>query len=209
MKLNLAATACVLLIFCYAVFGQEAKTVRRRQPAHILSTSTEGETPGAQTASAMIANAVLEALDSAEKNRLHECMSQNHIPPADVHKLFLSVQLPAISQSQSLYFVRSDTDHPCRFIGAHDFSYWLVVKSKSLNSATYNVGYSGRSDGVSILRSIHKGMYDIESEDYTSSSALTVTRQFDGSKYVRTICKEAHRTNRGKEVVKIIPCSTL
>jgi hypothetical protein len=209
MKLNLASIACVLLIFCYAVFGQEAKTVRRRQPTPILSTGTEGETPGAQTASAMIANAVLEALDSTTSINLRECISRNHIPPDEAHKLFLSVQLPAISQTQSVYFVRTDIDHPCRLIGAHAFRYWLVVKSKSLNSATYNVRYSGGSDGVSILHSIHKGMYDIESDSYTGSSALMVTKQFNGSQYVDTICKKAHRTNRGKEVVKIIPCRPL
>jgi hypothetical protein len=206
MKLTLASIACVLLIFCYAVFGQGVKKVRRQQPARILSASTEGETPGARTASAMIAKAVLEAIDSAEVDRLRQCMSENHIPRDDVHKLFVSVQLPAISQNQSLYFVRGDNDRPCPFIGAHSFHFWLVVMSKSLNSATYKVRYHGFSDDVSILRSIHNGMYDIEEESYTATNAFTAKMQFDGSKYISTLCTEKHRTKRGKEVVRKIPC---
>lgn len=208
MKLSLASIACVLLIFCYSVFGQGVRKVRRQQSAPILVASTEGETRGAKTASAMIANAALEALDSTERDRLRQCMSENRIPRDDVHKLFLSVQLPAISQNQSLYFVRGNIDQPCPFIGAHAFQFWLVVMSKSLNSATYEVRYSGASDAVSILRSIHNGMYDIEEESYTATNAFTAKMQFDGSKYIPTLCTERHRTKRGKEVVRKIPCDT-
>ena len=207
MKLTLASIACVLLIFCYAVFGQGVRKVRRQQAAPILSTSTEGETPGAKTASAMIANAVLQSFDSEEGDRLRRCMSENRIPPSDVRKLFVSVQLPAISQNQSLYFVRGGNGD-CPFIGAHNFQFWLVVMSKSLNSDTYKVLYSGRSDAVSILRSIHNGMYDIEVESYTATNAFTAKMEFDGSKYISTLCTEKHRTKRGKEVVRRIPCDT-
>jgi hypothetical protein len=179
------------------------------QSTPILTSSTEGTTRGAKMASVPIVNAVLDA-DKDLAVRLRECMSENHIKKNAANKFFVSVLLPTINQNQQIYFVRGAPNTSCFFtlIGAHAFYYWLVVKNGSLNSATYNVGYSGASDAVSILRSIHKGMYDIEEESYTATNAFTAKSQFDGSKYITTLCKEKHRTTRGKEVVKIVPCST-
>jgi hypothetical protein len=206
MKLNLASTACVLLIFCYAVFGQGPKTVRRRQPARILSASTEGATPGAQTASAMIANAVLGALDSAEVDRFHECMSQNHIPPDEVHKLFVSVRLPAISQTQSLYFVRSDNDQPCPFIGAHSFRYWLIAEETAANGVAYAVRHRGAADSVSILTSMTQHSYDIESAYCTATGCDITTMRFNGKKYLPSTCMRRFRNSSGQEMFRPIPC---
>ncbi len=177
------------------------------QSAPILTSSTEGSTRGAKMASVPIVNAVLDA-DKDLAERLRECMSENHIEKNAANKLFVSVLLPTINQNQQIYFVRGNPNTDCfsALIGAHAFYYWLVAKSKTLNSTT--VRYSGGSDAVSILRSIHNGMYDIESSSFTASNAYTAKMQFDGSKYVDTKCTEAHRTKRGKEVVKIVPCST-
>lgn len=141
---------------------------------------------------------------------LHECMSENHIEKDAANQLFISVHLPSINQNQEIYFVRPALDPSCHaFYGAHAFNYWLVVMGKSLDGATYNVRFSGGSDAVSILRSIHKEMYDIEEESYTSYNALTFRSEFDGSKYINTICQEKHRTKSGKEVVRIILATNL
>jgi hypothetical protein len=175
------------------------------QSAPILTSSTEGSTRGAKMASVPIVNAVLDAADKDLVVGLHKCMSENHIERNAANKLFVSVHLPTINQNQQIYFVRGSLDTSCPLIGAHAFNYWLV----SLNSGTYKVRYRGFSDAVSILRSIHNGMYDIESSSYTATNAFTAKMQFDGSKYIPTICKEKHRTNRGKEVVRIIPCSKM
>lgn len=176
------------------------------QSTPILSSAVEGSTRGAKIASLPIVNAVLNASDKDRVKELHECMSENHIEKDKANKFFVSVRLPSIIQNQEIYFVRPALDPSCHaFYGAHAFYYWLV----SLDSGTYNVRYRGFSDDISILRSIHKGMYDIEPEYVTGFSASTATMQFNGSKYVSTKCKEKHRTKRGKEVVRIIPCSTL
>ena len=171
------------------------------QSAPILTSSTEGSTRGAKMASVPIVNAVLEA-DRELVVGLYQCMSENHIEKNAANKLFVSVHLPTINQTQQIYFVRGALDTSCPLIGAHAFNYWLV----SLNSGTYKVRYRGFSDDVSILRSIHNGMYDIESSSYTATNAFTAKMQFDGSKYIPTICTEKHRTKRGKEVVRKIPC---
>ncbi len=176
------------------------------QSAPILTSSTEGATRGAKMASLPVVNAVLDA-DKDLAVGLRECMSENHIEKNAANKLFVSVLLPTINQNQQIYFVRGTLDTSC-LIGAHAFYYWLVVKSKTPNSTSYDVRYSGGSDAVSILRSIHNGMYDIESSSFTATNAYTAKIQFDGSKYVDTKCTEAHRTTRGKEVVNIVPCST-
>lgn len=177
------------------------------QSAPILTSGTEGATRGAKMSSVPIVNAVLDT-DTDRVVRLRECMSENHIEKNAANKLFVSVLLPTINQNQQIYFVRGSLDTSCPLIGAHAFYYWLVVKSKTLNSTTYDVRYSGASDVVSILRSIHNGMYDLESSSFTATNAFTAKMQFDGSKYVDTKCTEAHRTKRGKEVVRIVPCST-
>ncbi len=171
------------------------------QSAPILTSSTEGSTRGAKMASVPIVNAVLDA-DKELVVGLYKCMSENHIEKNAANKLFVSVHLPTINQNQQVYFVRGALDTSCPLIGAHAFNYWLV----SLSSGTYKVRYRGFSDDVSILRSIHNGMYDIESSSYTATNAFTAKMQFDGSKYIPTICTEKHRTKRGKEVVKKIPC---
>jgi len=175
------------------------------QSVPILTSSTEGATRGAKMASVPVVNAVLDA-DKDLAVRLHGCMTENHIKKNAVNTLFVSMLLPTINKNQQIYFVRGDPNTDCfwALIGAHAFNYWLV----SLSSGSYEVRYTGFSDAVSILRSIHNGMYDIESSSFTATNAFTAKMQFDGSKYINTKCTEAHRTNRGKEVVKIVPCST-
>lgn len=196
-------------IVASVVFGVFLAASAQSQSSPLLTSSTEGVTRGAKKASVPIINAVLDT-DPDLAVRLRGCMSENRIEKNAANRFFVSVLLPTINQNQQIYFVRGDPNTDCfwALIGAHALYYWLVVENNTLNGTTYDVRYSGGSDAVSILRSIHNGMYDLESSSFTATNAFTVKMQFDGSKYVDTKCTEAHRTKRGKEVVRIVPCST-
>ncbi|MFN0278938.1 MAG: hypothetical protein ACKVRN_10080 [Pyrinomonadaceae bacterium] len=198
-------TLFILASIMAVLFLAAPNRIEAQKSAAILTSSTEGATRGAKMASVHVVNAVLDA-DKDLAVRLRGCMTENHIKKNAANKLFVSVLLPTINKNQQIYFVRGAPNTDCfwALIGAHAFNYWLV----SLSNGTYEVRYSGSSDAISILRSIHNGMYDIEEHSFTATDASSARMQFDGSKYVETICKEYHRTKRGKEVVKIVPCST-
>jgi hypothetical protein len=193
----------LLFLFVPSAVSAQKKKPTKKQTVAILVSSADEAPNGTKMGSAPIVKAVLNNFDKDDLERLHRCMSENRIKKNEAKKLFVSVLLPTVNQNQQIYFVRGSLNTSC-LIGAHTFDYWLVVKSKS----NYNVVYSGASDAVSILRSIHKGMYDIEETFFHATNATSGISQFDGSKYVETVCKEYHRTNSGKEVVKIVPCGT-
>lgn len=148
-------------------------------------------------------NGMIQAILSSDGQMMHretlkECMVNKRV---SLRALFRAKPLPKIGNEDTVYFVRPAAEPFClAFYGAHIFQFWLVTKNNK-------VLYSGGADSVSIFKTHHNGMYDIEVEHGGGWGILQTKMEFDGHKYRPVSCNKTSFDEKGHEVTKRVSCS--
>lgn len=169
----------------------------------LLSQSTESESlPGSVAPERAMIKSILSSYDKEDqitfREMLNECVTDKKQPQ---HQFFLKKKLPSLEEGTAVYFVRPSVKPYCGvFYGAHLFQFWLVNEKNK-------VIYAGGADGVTIFKTIHNGMYDIEVMHGGGWGFSETKMEFDGYKYKPVVCKETRLDKRGREVTKRVNCS--
>ena len=169
----------------------------------ILSQSADSPSlPGAIVPEKDMIQAIFSSYDKEDqtmfRKMLRECMVDKRLP---LRAFFHAKRLPKINNEDTVYFVRPAAEPFCLgFYGAHIFQFWLVTQNNK-------VLYSGGADSVTIYKTSHNGMYDIEVE-YGGGWGISQTKmEFDGHEYKPVVCKETSLDMKGREVAKLVNCS--
>lgn len=169
----------------------------------LLSQSTESESlPGSVVPERAMIKSILSSYDKEDqitfREMLNECVTDKKQPQ---HQFFLKKKLPSLEEGKAVYFVRPSVKPYCgAFYGAHIFQFWLVSQKNK-------VLYSGGADSVTIFKTTHNGMYDIEVMHGGGWGISETKLEFDGHKYKPLVCKETRFDNKGREVTKRVNCS--
>jgi hypothetical protein len=131
------------------------------------------------------------------RRMLKECMIDKKV---SLRKLFRATPLPKIGTEDTVYFVRPSAEPFCLgFYGAHNFQFWLVTQSNK-------VLYSGGADNVTIFKTNHNEMYDIEIEHGGGWGVSRTQFEFDGGEYKPVRCDQISVDEHGLENSKTVQC---
>jgi hypothetical protein len=174
------------------------------EPSEILvNQSAESESlPGSVIPENGMIQAIFSSYDKEDqamfRKMLRECMVDKRLP---LGAFFHAKALPKISNEDTVYFVRPAAEPFCLgFYGAHIFQFWLVTQNNK-------VLYSGGADSVTMYKTSHNGMYDIEVEYGGGWGTSQTKMEFDGHEYKPVVCKETSLDMKGREVTKQVKCS--
>ncbi len=168
----------------------------------LLSQNAESESlPNSFNPENVMVQAILSSYDRDDqmmyRGMLKRCMDNKHIP---LRKLFRATALPKITNEDTVFFVRPAVEPFCLgFIGAHIFQFWLVTQNNK-------VLYSGGADSVTIYKTNHNGMYDIELEHGGVWGTSQAKMEFNGREYKPVVCIETRFNNQGREVTNRVKC---
>lgn len=196
MKKALMLAVVVVLSFGYTLGFAQPNEI-------ILSQNAESESlPNSIFPNNTMIQAIFASYDRDEramyKRMLKDCTSRKKVP---LRKLFRAMPLPKIGNQDTVYFVRPAVEPFCLgFYGAHIFQFWLVSKNDK-------VLYSGGADGVTIFKTSHNGMYDLELEHGGGWGISQTQLEFDGHEYKPTVCTETRLDEKGKESTGRVSCS--
>lgn len=169
----------------------------------ILEQSTESESlPNSIIPEQAMIQAILSSYKADDQmmygRMLKKCMIDKKV---SLRKLFRATPLPKIGAEDTVYFVRPSAEPFClAFYGAHNFQFWLVNQNNK-------VLYFGGADAVTVLKTHHNGMYDIEVEHGGGWGTLQTKMKFDGHKYKPVVCNKTTVDKNEREVTKRVSCS--
>ena len=196
MKRAILMAAAFSLAFVHAGSFAETNEI-------LLSQSAESESlPGAVVPEKEMIKGILSSYHKEAqtmfKEELNECVVDKKHPQ---QQFFLKKKLPSLEEGKAVYFVRPSVKPYCgAFYGAHIFQFWLVAQN-------YKVLYSGGADGITIFKTTHNGMYDIEVVHSGGWGISETKMEFDGHEYKPVVCNETRLDKSGREVTKRVNCS--
>lgn len=196
MKRGGLVIVAVSLIFVHAIGYPQTDEI-------LLSQSAESAAlPGSVVPENGMIKAILSSYDRDDlmmhRETLKECMVSKRVP---LRALFRAKTLPKIANGDTVYFVRPAAEPFCQaFYGAHIFQFWLVTQNNK-------VLYSGGADGVTVFKTHHNGIYDIEVEDGGGWGMSQTKMEYDGQKYKPVVCTRTRLDAKGREYTRRVTCS--
>jgi len=162
----------------------------------LLSQSAESESlPGSIVPEEEM---IKDILSSHDAELLNECVIDKKHPG---QRFFLKKKLSNTEESKTVYFLRPSIEPYCgAFYGGHIFQFWLINDKNKII-------YAGAADGVTIFKTTHNGMYDIEVVHGGGWGISKTKMEFNGHEYKAVFCNETRLDQKGREVTKRVNCS--
>ena len=180
----LALSVAVLLLTVCDSFAQRPRARRPRE-----QTSFGAESPISKPV--RLPKDVVEHLLEFEEGRLKRCLEDNGETVADVPKHFTASEADINGDGARDLIVRAES---LCFMGAHLTTWWVFSKTEARFGMRFAPGYdlvfSGRGDGLTILKTKANGFRDVETMNFAGAGTqfyYTVWK-FDGSEYKARLC---------------------
>jgi hypothetical protein len=118
---------------------------------------------------------VQQAMREFEKKKFSDCVMQLQLSKSDQLQYFSSISI-SIGSSAENYFLVFPSKYCDAFFGAHAHAYWILCQDKL---GHFKLLYSGRSDGLEILKTRSNGLKDL-----LSAYGFTfIILKYDGQSY--------------------------
>lgn len=121
--------------------------------------------------------ALQQAMRELEKSDLEVCQEARGYSDSEMASSFSAIAIDLGGRSGVKFLVFPSSTRCTAFFGAHAIAFWVMAQDKE---GHFTLLLKGREDSVEILRSKHKGLFDIRTH-YNSDSSLF---RFDGTRYV-------------------------
>jgi hypothetical protein len=177
------SVAVLLLTVCDSL----AQRPRARRPRE--QTSFGAETPIDRPVK--LPAVVVKQLLEFEDGRLKQCLQNSDETAADVPKHFTASEADINGDGARDLVVQAES---LCFMGAHLTTWWVFSKTESKFGMRvapgYDLVFSGRGDGLSILKATTYGFRDIETVNFAGAGSqfYTTVWKFDGSEYKARLC---------------------
>jgi hypothetical protein len=190
----LALSAAGLLLAVCDLFAQRPRARRSGE-----QTSFGSETPISKPVK--LPKGVAEQLLEVEDGRLKRCIEGNGETVSDVPNHFAASEADINGDGSRDLIVQAVSG--C-FMGAHLTTWWVFSKTEAgfgmRVAPGYDLVFSGRGDGLSILKTQTNGFRDIETVSFAGAGTqfYYAVWKFDGSEYKARLCTAESRGRKSR-----------